>query len=584
MNAINKILVMKKFLVILLSWVVVGGLFAQNKNLQKQRKDENRLDSIWRAENIWNLGVLDMSGKPFKDLTTIEQPQWVKWDYDLEEYYTSQMVYPEHLLEKNQAGYSVVMFTIDTLGLPRAINILTSKHKDFDKEVVRLTKELPHCQPCRDKAGKRMECLYAVYVPFLPQHYRDRMKADSIEEEKSKHRCDILEEMPYFQKGNPKAAQNYITQRLVYDPALLGDKKQVRGIYKMRIDSYGEVHNVQVSRSCGIEDWDNQVLEIIRKMPRWTPAKTYYGKGMYMATIYNIPVIFKRNEDLFAHTTEKHLEAGVPVCYLNEQGDTIVPYGKYKFCQTDTIRHIGFVYENKQHDARIVCIDNQGKELFYVFKHDNGPDDIREGLFRVMDENGLIGFADSLGHVVIKPQFKFATPFDNGKAQTTLSGKANGDGEHSFWVSDDWQLVSRYRSKIMRYTAVRNGTKLKGLRITLFDKQGKTTQEISYSYPSDIEFANDLNVWANLRDVNFDGKDDILVSLGQYGNQMIQYYDCLVWDEAQGRYRKDDSFKQIENPRINKEKRCVFSSSRISDASYYYKRFEFIDRQEELRF
>lgn len=510
---------MKKFLVILLSWVVVGGLFAQNKNLQKQRKDENRLDSIWRAENIWNLGVLDMSGKPFKDLTTIEQPQWVKWDHDLEEYYTSQMVYPEHLLEKNQAGYSVVMFTIDTLGLPRAINILTSKHKDFDKEVVRLTKELPHCQPCRDKAGKRMECLYAVYVPFLPQHYRDRVKADSIAKEELKHCFVHWEVMPYFQEGNPKATQNYITQRLVYDPALLGDKKQVRGIYKMRIDSYGEVHNVQVSRSCGIEDWDNQVLEIIRKMPRWTPAKTYYGKGMYMATIYNIPVIFKRKEKLFAHTTEKHLEAGVPVCYLNEQGDTIVPYGKYKFCQTDTIRHIGFVYENKQHDARIVCIDNQGKKLFYVFKHDNGPDDIREGLFRIVNDYGLIGFADSLGYVVIQPQFKFATPFDNGKAQTTLSGKANGDREHSFWTSDDWQLVGHYGRKIMSYTAVRDSTKLKGLRITLFDKQGIATQEISYSYPSDIEFANNLKVWANLRDVNFDGKDDILISLGQYGNQ-----------------------------------------------------------------
>ncbi len=87
-----------------------------------------------------------------------------------------------------------------------------------------------------------------------------------------------------------------------------------------------------------------------------------------------------------------------------------------------------------------------------------------------------------------------------------------------------------------------------------------------------------------MRDVNFDGKDDILISLGQYGNQMIRYYDCLVWDETQGRYRKDDNFKQIENPRINKEKRCVFSSSRISAASYCYKRFEFIDRQEELRF
>ena len=80
-----------------------------------------------------------------------------------------------------------------------------------------------------------------------------------------------------------------------------------------------------------------------------------------------------------------------------------------------TIRHIGFVYENRQ-NARIVCIDNQGKELFYVYKYDNGPDYIREGLFRIMDEDGWIGFADSLGNVVIKPQFKFATSFENGKS------------------------------------------------------------------------------------------------------------------------------------------------------------------------
>lgn len=63
---------------------------------------------------------------------------------------------------------------------------------------------------------------------------------------------------------------------------------------------------------------------------------------------------------MIARTTEKYLEVGVPVCYLNEQGDTIVQYGRYKFCQTDTIRDIGFVYENKQ-DARIICIDNQVK-------------------------------------------------------------------------------------------------------------------------------------------------------------------------------------------------------------------------------
>ena len=547
-----------------------------DNSLQGQWENENRLDSIWHAEISWNIGVLDMSGSPVKDLSTIEPPRWAKWDYDLEKYYTSQMVYPEELLKKNQAGYSVVMFSIDTLGLPHNTYILTSRHKEFDKEVIRLTKELPHCLPCRDKDGKRMKCYYAVYVPFLPQHYRNRVKADSIAEEEQKHCFVEWEAVSSFQDGEPWSAQNYITRHLKYDPTLLGDKQQARGIYTMRINSYGEVYEAKVLRSCGIQDWDNQVLEIIRKMPRWTPTINYYGKGEYRESVWTIPIFFKRNGNLIAHTAESHLEVGVPICYLNEQGDTIIPYGKYKFCQTDTIRHIGFVYENRQ-NARIVCIDNQGKELFYVYKYDNGPDYIREGLFRIMDEDGWIGFADSLGNVVIKPQFKFATSFENGKAQATTSGDAINDGEHSFWKSDEWQLIDHKGDKMIKYVAIRNGTSLKGLQITIFGKQREISQEISYSYPPDIEFANNLDVWVNLQDVSFDGKDDILVNLGQYSNQMIQYYDCFVWDETKGQYCKDESFRQIENPQINNEKRCVFSSSRISAASYSYKRFEFIE-------
>lgn len=547
-----------------------------DNSLQGQWENENRLDSIWRAEISWNIGVLDMSGSPVKDLSTIEPPRWAKWDYDLEKYYTSQMVYPEELLKKNQAGYSVVMFSIDTLGLPHNTYILTSRHKEFDKEVIRLTKELPHCLPCRDKDGKRMKCYYAVYVPFLPQHYRNRVKADSIAEEEQKHCFVEWEAVSSFQDGEPWSAQNYITRHLKYDPTLLGDKQQARGIYTMRINSYGEVYEAKVLRSCGIQDWDNQVLEIIRKVPRWTPTINYYGKGEYRESVWTIPIFFKRNGNLIAHTAESHLEVGVPICYLNEQGDTIIPYGKYKFCQTDTIRHIGFVYENRQ-NARIVCIDNQGKELFYVYKYDNGPDYIREGLFRIMDEDGWIGFADSLGNVVIKPQFKFATSFENGKAQATTSGDAINDGEHSFWKSDEWQLIDHKGDKMIKYVAIRNGTSLKGLQITIFGKQREISQEISYSYPPDIEFANNLDVWVNLQDVSFDGKDDILVNLGQYSNQMIQYYDCFVWDETKGQYCKDESFRQIENPQINNEKRCVFSSSRISAASYSYKRFEFIE-------
>lgn len=426
--------------------ISVGSVKCVTDNtLEGQRKNEERLDSIWRKEDIWNKGVAKITGEPVKDLSTIEPPRWAVWDYDLTKYYVSQMKYPEELLKKNIAGYSVVMFSIDTLGLPRSINILTTKHKDFDKEVIRLTKDLPHCLPCLDKNGKRMECLYTVYVPFLPQHYRDRVKKDSIWEEEQKH-CFVEWESPScFQDGNPNTIQNYIDERLVYDPSLLGNKEQTRGLYRVKINSYGEVSEVVVFRSCGIQEWDAQVMDIIKGMPRWTPAISYYGKSKFRESEWAMNVYFRKTKGkLFAHTFEENLETGVPVCFLNEQGDTIVPFGKYKFCQINLVKNLVFAYENKQ-DTRIVCLNGQGEELFYVFQYDNGPDKLREGLFRITDENGLIGFADSLGNIVIKPQFKFAFPFENGKAKVTFSGESkvvpDSKDEKYYWDSPDWYYI-----------------------------------------------------------------------------------------------------------------------------------------------
>ena len=462
-----------------------------DNSVQGQRQNEECLDSIWRKEDIWNKGVAKITGEPIKDLSTIEPPRWAVWDYDLTKYYVSQMKYPEELLKKNVAGYSVVMFALDTLGLPRWNTILTTIHEEFDKEVIRLTKELPHCLPCRNKNGKRMECLYTVYVPFLPQHYRDKVKADSVREEELKQSFVEWEAVSYFEKANPYAITDYINERLTYDSNLLNGKKEIKGIYTIRIDSYGEIIKVETLRGCGIQEWDNQVLQIIKGMPRWTPTINFHGKGEYRHSVWTVPVLFKndsptKNEvnnynwliktlsksckyppklqkknregmvyvtykldgngyitnpqviscnnrkfkraalnafnavtgisitlpapkdtlvfqfkldrpttpinphtdvliigysscdtpilmrydaTLTAHTTEPYLEVGVPVCYLNERGDTIVPYGKYRYCQTDTIKKIGFAYENKPKDARIICINDAGKELFYVFKY-----------------------------------------------------------------------------------------------------------------------------------------------------------------------------------------------------------------------
>lgn len=152
---------------------------------------------------------------------------------------------------------------------------------------------------------------------------------------------------------------------------------------------------------------------------------------------------------LTAHTKDKYLEPGASVCYLNMRKDTVIPFGKYRYFNSDVIRHIGFVL-----DKEIVCIDNRGNEFFDVFSFDNGVDPVNEGLFRIKDKTGKIGFADTLGNVIIKPQFAFAFPFKDGKAKVTYLGEKSfmDEGkEHWEWKSDDWFYINAKGEYIIDY-------------------------------------------------------------------------------------------------------------------------------------
>lgn len=82
---------------------------------------------------------------------------------------------------------------------------------------------------------------------------------------------------------------------------------------------------------------------------------------------------------LIAYTSTEFPELGSSVCYLNERGDTVIPFGKYHYGGSDTIRHIGFVVE--PHTPGWTTINNKGEKLFYTFSFDNGPDYVEEGLF-----------------------------------------------------------------------------------------------------------------------------------------------------------------------------------------------------------
>lgn len=85
-----------------------------------------------------------------------------------------------------------------------------------------------------------------------------------------------------------------------------------------------------------------------------------------------------------------------------------------------------------------------------IFQYDNGDDYFREGLQRIVDKEGKIGFADERGNVVIAPQFAFAFPFENGMAAATMEGSEIQEGEYSRWVSPEWFYIDHCGNVIKR--------------------------------------------------------------------------------------------------------------------------------------
>jgi hypothetical protein len=78
------------------------------------------------------------------------------------------------------------------------------------------------------------------------------------------------------------------------------------------------------------------------------------------------------------------------------------------------------------------------------FQYDNGDDYFREGLRRVVDKNGKIGYVDEAGKIVIRPRFSCAFPFQNGRAKVAdICETVPVSSEHSEWKSEKWYFIDR---------------------------------------------------------------------------------------------------------------------------------------------
>jgi hypothetical protein len=149
--------------------------------------------------------------------------------------------------------------------------------------------------------------------------------------------------------------------------------------------------------------------------------------------------------NLIAISNEEHLQYGANVAYIDTNGDTIIPFGKYAYFGTDTLYYYAnvIVHPNDSTWGRMIGIDLNQNILFDLVMFDNGPDYIREGYTRVL-RNGKMGYANKYGQVIIPCQYEYARWFNNGQAEVTYKARMYKDlGDHLKVESKEWFLIDK---------------------------------------------------------------------------------------------------------------------------------------------
>ncbi len=155
-------------------------------------------------------------------------------------------------------------------------------------------------------------------------------------------------------------------------------------------------------------------------------------------------------EILKAVTDKEYLQYGVRVAFINDNNDTIIPFGKYAYYGTDKLEFYAnvIVQPNDSTYGRQIAIDRNQNVLFDIVMFDNGPEPFNENLTRVL-RNGKMGYANKFGQIVIPCEYDYAKWFENGKAEVTYNAKEYFDlDDHKRVESSEWFVIDKKGKKI----------------------------------------------------------------------------------------------------------------------------------------
>lgn len=114
--------------------------------------------------------------------------------------------------------------------------------------------------------------------------------------------------------------------------------------------------------------------------------------------------------------------------------------GDYDMAFTDTFKNYAIVADKSD----IILIDRKGQTRYKIFRYENGPDPAAEGLYRIVDGDGKIGFAEAASaQIVIEPRYECAYPFEGGRAKVADHCAHIKEGDYTLWESKTWYYVDK---------------------------------------------------------------------------------------------------------------------------------------------
>lgn len=216
---------------------------------------------------------------------------------------TNNLEYPKSAQEAEIEGRVIVGFVVDRDGSVTHVEVRKGIDPALDNAAVDVVKKMPKWIPVKQRVYLTLPIDFrlerdtqkeAISLDTIVSDKEEgidikelRDSIITVEEEVEEEPYHIVEQMPIF-PGGEKSMYKFISDSLKCPVKLFDSNIQGSVVVRFIVKSDGSVADVRLLRKLD-PDFDKEVVEMIKKMPKWIPGK---HKGKAVSIYYPLRIPF----------------------------------------------------------------------------------------------------------------------------------------------------------------------------------------------------------------------------------------------------------------------------------------------------